>query len=233
MPLDEYRRKRDFTRTPEPSGDDRKRTEGPEMPAGAGPPHVRRFCVQQHRATRMHFDFRLEHDGVLRSWAVPRGPSLDPKARRLAVHVEDHPVDYGDFEGVIPSGYGAGVVLLWDIGTYEWTRESAEDFDASFRKGDIKFRLSGQKLSGEFALVKIGERGQRYGGSGDGDKNWLLIKKRDEAAVDGYEALEHDVSVKTGRSLAQIAAEAGGDPRELRRAAAANRARPAPQEAPV
>src|ERR1700694_3165947 len=227
--LEEYRRKRDFSQTPEPSGDTRPEdgrptTEWDALRQG------RRYCVQMHRATRMHFDFRLEHNGVLLSWAVPRGPSLDPKARRLAVHVEDHPVDYGDFEGVIPSGYGAGVVLLWDIGTYEWTRESAEDFDASFRKGDIKFRLSGQKLAGEFALVKIGERGRRYGGSSDGDKNWLLIKKRDEAAVEGYDALAYDVSVKTGRSLAQIAAESGVDPRELRRAASANRGRPAPRE---
>jgi bifunctional non-homologous end joining protein LigD len=230
--LEEYRRKRDFSQTPEPSGDTRPEDGRPTTEWGALP-HGRRYCVQMHRATRMHFDFRLEHNGVLLSWAVPRGPSLDPKARRLAVHVEDHPVDYGDFEGVIPSGYGAGVVLLWDIGTYEWTRESAEDFDASFRKGDIKFRLSGQKLAGEFALVKIGERGRRYGGSSDGDKNWLLIKKRDEAAVEGYEALEHDVSVKTGRSLAQIAAEAGGDPRERRRAEPAQGARPAPGEAPA
>ena len=232
MALEEYRRKRDFSQTPEPSGDTRPEDGRPRTDWDSLS-HGRRYCVQMHRATRMHFDFRLEHNGVLLSWAVPRGPSLDPKARRLAVHVEDHPVDYGDFEGVIPSGYGAGVVLLWDIGTYEWTRESAEDFDASFRKGDIKLRLSGQKLAGEFALVKIGERGQRYGGSSDGDKNWLLIKKRDEAAVEGYEALEHDVSVKTGRSLAQIAAEAGGDPRERRRAESAQPGPPAPRDAPV
>jgi len=230
--LEEYRRKRDFSQTPEPSGDTRPEDGRPRTDWDSLP-HGRRYCVQMHRATRMHFDFRLEHNGVLLCWAVPRGPSLDPKARRLAVHVEDHPVDYGDFEGAIPSGYGAGVVLLWDIGTYEWTRESAEDFDASLVKGDIKFRLSGQKLSGEFALVKIGERGRRYGGSSEGDKNWLLIKKRDEAAVEGYEALEHDVSVKTGRSLAEIAAEAGGDPRERRRAEAAQRGAPALREAPA
>ena len=129
MPLEEYRRKRDFTRTPEPSGDDqtpeRQRTDGSESPDWDRLPHGRRFCVQQHRATRMHWDFRLEHNGVLLSWPIPRGPTLDPKVKRLAVRTEDHPVDYGDFEGVIPSGYGAGTVLLWDIGTYEWTAETA------------------------------------------------------------------------------------------------------------
>ena len=151
----------------------------------------------------MHFDFRLEHNGVLLSWPIPRGPTLDPAIKRLAVHTEDHPVDYGDFEGVIPSGYGAGTVLLWDIGTYEWLRETAQDVEASLAKGDLKFRLFGTKIRGEFALVKIGDRGRRYGGSSDGDKNWLLIKKRDDAVVEKYEALEHEVSVKTGRTLAR------------------------------
>jgi len=222
MVLEEYRRKRDFSSTPEPSGD------GPVRPAkGAGDASTpdwhgllrgRRFCVQQHRATRMHFDFRLEHDGVLLSWAIPRGPTLDPAAKRLAVQTEDHPIDYGEFEGVIPSGYGAGTVLLWDIGTYEWTRESAEDFEASRRRGDIKFRVNGTKIAGEYALIHIGERGQRYGGSTEGDKNWLMIKKRDEFVVEKYEALEHEFSVKTGRNLAEIAAEGGGDPRQQARA---------------
>ena len=169
----------------------------------------------------MHFDIRLEHDGVLLSWAVPRGPSLDPAKKRLAVQTEDHPIDYGEFEGVIPSGYGAGTVMLWDIGTYEWIKESAEDFERSRLRGDIKFRLHGTKISGEFALIHIGERGRQYGGSSDGDKNWLLIKKRDDSVVEGFEAIDIDVSVKTGRSLAQIAAEGGGDPREMRRAARA------------
>ena len=223
MPLDDYRRKRDFTRTPEPSGD------VPASPRATQPttarsdwdnlPHGRRFCVQQHRATRMHFDFRIEHNGVLLSWPIPRGPTLDPAIKRLAVHTEDHPVDYGDFEGVIPSGYGAGTVLLWDIGTYEWTSETAQDVEASLAKGDLKFRLFGTKLGGEFALVRIGDRGRRQRDSGDGDKNWLLIKKRDEAVVLGYEALEHEVSVKTGRTLAAIAADGGGDPRDAARAA--------------
>ena len=218
--LEEYRRKRDFNQTPEPSGDPIPRVAA-ERSAWEQLPHGRRFCVQKHRAKRMHFDFRLEHDGVLLSWAVPRGPSLDPAKKRLAVQTEDHPIDYGEFEGVIPSGYGAGSVMLWDIGTFEWVKESAEDFDRSRLKGDIKFRLHGTKLSGEYALVHIGERGRRYGGSNDGDKNWLMIKKRDASVVEGFEAIDLDVSVKTGRSLAEIAAEAGGDPREMRRAARA------------
>ncbi len=166
----------------------------------------------------MHFDFQLEHEGVLLSWAVPRGPSLDPAKKRLAVQTEDHPIDYGEFEGVIPSGYGAGTVMLWDIGTFEWIKESAEDYERSRVKGDIKFRLNGSKLSGEFALVHIGERGRQYGGSNDGTKNWLMLKKRNSSVVEGYEAIDRDVSVKTGRSLAEIASDGGGDPREMKRA---------------
>ena len=241
MPLDEYRRKRDFSKTPEPSGD------APTREAVAGEtawntlPRGRRFCVQEHRATRLHFDFRLEHAGVLLSWAVPRGPTLDPAARRLAVQTEDHPIDYGDFEGVIPSGYGAGTVLLWDIGTYEWVKETAEDFDRSMQRGDLKFRLQGSKLCGEFALVRIGARGRdRPTGSSiprgarDEDRNWLMIKKRDECAVAGYEAVEHEVSVKTGRNLEQIAADGGGDPRRRTRERAASTTRAAaPPPEPV
>ncbi len=215
--LEEYRRKRDFGRTPEPSGDPIPRPDA-DRSAWDLLPHGTRYCVQKHRATRMHFDFRLEHDGVLLSWAIPRGPTLDPSRKRLAVQTEDHPIDYGEFEGVIPSGYGMGTVMLWDIGTFEWVKESAEDFERSRLKGDVKFRLSGAKLSGEFALVHIGERGRQYGGSSDGTKNWLMLKKRDASVVDGFEALDLDVSVKTGRSLAEIAGEGGGDPREMRRA---------------
>ncbi len=222
--LEEYRRKRDFNQTPEPSGDPILRGES-DRSAWEQLPHGRRFCVQKHRATRMHFDFRLEHNGVLLSWAIPRGPTLDPSKKRLAVMTEDHPIDYGEFEGVIPSGYGAGTVMLWDIGTYEWVKESAADFDRSLRTGDIKFRLQGTKISGEYALVHIGDRGRQYGGSSDGDKNWLMIKKRDASVVEGFEALDFDVSVKTGRSLAEIAGEGGGDPREMRREARA-RAKP-------
>ena len=220
MALEEYRRKRDFSRTPEPSGETAAAPRAPRRRAAtAGEwdalPHGRRFCVQQHRATRMHYDFRIEHNGVLLSWPIPRGPTLDPATKRLAVHTEDHPVDYGDFEGVIPSGYGAGTVLLWDIGTYEWVGETARDPDASLAKGDLKFRLAGRKISGEFALVKLRDRGR----PGEGADNWLMIKKRDDHVVPGYEAAEHEVSVKTGRTLAQIAADGGGDPRESARAA--------------
>jgi bifunctional non-homologous end joining protein LigD len=215
MPLDEYRRKRDFTQTPEPSGDT------PTSAAWKGwtsLPHGRRFCVQMHRATRMHWDVRLEHNGVLLSWAVPRGPSLAPADKRMAIRTEDHPVDYGDFEGIIPSGYGMGTVVLWDVGTFEWVRESAEDAERQLTKGDVKFALQGSKISGEFALVRIGGRRP-----GDDANAWLMIKKRDESAVDKFDARDLDYSVRTGRTMAEIAASGGGDPRELRRAARPSR----------
>jgi len=165
MPLDEYRRKRDFTKSPEPDG-----TAKANRP---GRTKERFFCVQKHLASHLHYDLRLEHDGVLLSWAVPKGPSLDPKTKRLAMHVEDHPIEYGDFEGVIPEGYGAGIVMLWDRGT--WTPEQ-EDVDAALRKGDLKFTLDGYKLKGSWVLVRT--RG------GYGDRSWLLIKHRDEWAGD-------------------------------------------------
>ncbi len=227
MALDEYRRKRDFTRTPEPSG----REAGAPAPGGGlwdRLPEGSRFCVQMHRATRLHYDFRLEHGGVLLSWAIPRGPSLNPSSRRLAVQTEDHPIDYGDFEGVIPSGYGMGTVELWDAGSFEWARESLVDPDAQLRKGDIKFRLRGQKLAGEFALVRIGERGRRPEAGSEPERNFLLIKKRDDAAVPGHDAATQDRSVKSGRSLDEIAAAGGGDPRRAGRPGA----RPAPAAPP-
>lgn len=220
MALDEYRRKRDFSRTPEPSGEARSiggQDDGPDGGLWDRLPEGRRFCVQMHRATRLHYDFRLEHGGVLLSWAIPRGPSLDPSARRLAVQTEDHPVDYGDFEGVIPSGYGMGTVELWDAGSFEWSRESAADPDAQIQAGDIKFRLAGQKLRGEFALVRIGGRGHHPGAGPEAQRNFLLIKKRDDAAVAGHDAAGDDRSVKSGRALAEIAAAGGGDPRQKRR----------------
>ena len=169
MALDEYRKKRDFDKTPEPAGKVARRAA-----------KERFFCVQKHLASHLHYDFRLEHDGVLLSWAVPKGPSLDPKVKRLAMKVEDHPFDYGEFEGVIPEGYGAGIVMLWDRGT--WTPQ-VEDVDAALKKGDLKFTLTGYKLKGSWVLVRTSGRypGAR-GGSGDGSRSWLLIKHRDDWA---------------------------------------------------
>jgi len=161
MALEEYRRKRDFKKTPEPPGTVAKK-----------PARELFFCVQKHLASHLHYDLRLEHNGVLLSWAVPKGPSLDPKTKRLAMHVEDHPRDYGEFEGVIPEGYGAGIVMLWDTGT--WTPEVA-DVDAALKKGDLKFTLDGYKLKGSWVLVRTGGRG----GGGDA-RQWLLIKHLDD-----------------------------------------------------
>jgi bifunctional non-homologous end joining protein LigD len=169
MPLDKYRQKRNFKESPEPAGDERLRQKR------AKDAKERFFCVQKHLATQLHYDFRLEHDGVLLSWAVPKGPSLDPKTKRLAMHVEDHPLEYGSFEGVIPSGYGAGIVMLWDYGT--WT-PAIDDIDGALKKGDLKFTLNGYKLKGSWVLVRTGGR---FGGDG---KSWLLIKHRDEWAGD-------------------------------------------------
>src|SRR6478736_6714349 len=172
MVLEKYKQKRNFTSTPEPAGDlEVAASRASKGRSGAGPI----FCVQKHLASHLHYDFRLEHNGVLLSWAVPKGPSLDPKTKRLAMHVEDHPFDYGEFEGVIPEGYGAGIVMLWDKGT--WTPE-VSDVDAALKKGDLKFTLNGFKLKGSWVLVRTGGR---YPG-GSGDRSWLLIKHRDEWA---------------------------------------------------
>jgi len=179
MALEEYRRKRDFSKTPEPAGK-----------AATGKTHERFFCVQKHLASHLHYDLRLEHNGVLLSWAVPKGPSLDPATKRLAMHVEDHPIEYGEFEGVIPEGYGAGIVMLWDRGT--WTPE-APDVNAALAKGDLKFTLNGYKLKGSWVLVRTsgrypGARGrssQPEGASGSKDsRSWLLIKHRDDWSGD-------------------------------------------------
>lgn len=176
--LTEYRRKRDFSKTPEPGP-------RPARPAG------QLYLVQKHDASRLHYDLRLELDGVLKSWAVPKGPSLDPRERRLAVQVEDHPVEYGDFEGIIPEGeYGGGTVMLWDRGT--WEPESAHP-ERDLEQGKLKFRLHGEKLQGVWNLVRMPD-----------GKNWLLIKSRDEEAGD-RDVLEDDRSVASGRSLDEIA----------------------------
>src|SRR5213082_1116390 len=167
MPLQEYRRKRRFKETPEPP---------PKVESKSG----HRFVVQKHRASHLHYDFRLEMEGGLKSWAVPKGPSLDPSDKRLAMMVEDHPVSYFDFEGVIPPGnYGAGTVMVWDTGTWEPLGDPSE----MLKKGDLKFRLQGKKLKGEFVLAKM--RSSRPGSKGT---EWLLIKKRDDGVKEHFDA---------------------------------------------
>lgn len=192
MPLDQYRARRDFSRSPEPRGRGRRRS-----PSGRRP---RFFCVQKHLASHLHYDLRLEHDGVLLSWAVPKGPSLDPSLKRLAMQVEDHPVEYGTFEGVIPSGYGAGIVMLWDRG--QWVPE-VDDVDAALEKGELKFTLDGYKLKGSWVLVRTkgGGRSERSDG-----RSWLLIKHRDEwaGALDITEFAP--LSVKSGGDFRDIVA---------------------------
>ncbi len=163
MVLEKYKQKRNFAKSPEPAGDVNLAKSRAAKPAKSG----LFFCVQKHLASHLHYDLRLEHNGVLMSWAVPKGPSLDPKTKRLAMHVEDHPVEYGSFEGVIPEGYGAGIVMLWDTGT--WTPQ-VEDVDAALAKGDLKFELDGYKLKGSWVLVRT--RG--YGGNRGDGRSWLL-----------------------------------------------------------
>jgi bifunctional non-homologous end joining protein LigD len=186
VPLGEYQAKRDFNRTPE--------LEGAPAEHGGG----RRFVVQLHRATRRHYDFRLEIDGVLVSWAMPKGPSLDPSVRSLAVHVEDHPIEYRDFEGVIPKGaYGGGDVIVWDQGTWEPARP--DDPGAAVAAGELHFDMFGEKLRGRFVLVRTRE--QR------GKEQWLMLHKHDEWAVDGWSPDDHPTSVKTGRTNDEVKAE--------------------------
>ena len=182
--LRKYRSKRNFARTPEPSG-------------GQAPEAGHRFVVQRHRARALHYDFRLEAGGVLLSWAVPKGPTLDPNAKRLAVHVEDHPLEYFDFEGVIPGGqYGGGDVIVWDWGT--WAISDGADPIAATEKGDLHFDLDGTKLNGHFALVRRGKRGDK--------EQWLMLHKKDEYAVEGWDAEDHPESVKTGRTNDEVKA---------------------------
>lgn len=199
-----YRKKRDFEQTAEPRGD-----------AKVAPSKQRRFVIQKHDATRLHYDLRLEYGGVFKSWAVTKGPSLDPHDKRLAVEVEDHPLDYGDFEGTIPKGqYGGGTVQLWDRGYWE-----CDDPERGFKKGDLKFTLHGEKLHGSWVLVRM--RHDRNGGK---RTNWLLIKHRDDDAREGdaNTVLDDDRSVASGRAMATIAAGKGKAPKPfmLRKAAA-------------
>ena len=172
--LKEYQAKRNFKKTPEPSGKEKPKLKKPDPKPGK---HF--FCVQKHLASHLHYDFRLEHNGVLLSWAVPKGPSLNPADKRLAMQVEDHPLDYGDFEGVIPEGYGAGIVMLWDRGSWE---PEVDDIDAALEKGDLKFTLDGVKLKGSWVLVRTrGGPNARAGADGQ-SRSWLLIKHRDNWA---------------------------------------------------
>jgi bifunctional non-homologous end joining protein LigD len=201
MSLDEYKRKRRFEETPEPPPKIEKQSR-------------HRFVVQRHAATRLHYDFRLEMDGVLKSWAVPKGPSLDPADKRLAMQVEDHPVSYFDFEGTIPAGnYGGGTVMVWDAGTWEplspvpvngeYVPGTEKEAAAMLAKGDLKFRLKGKRLKGDFALVHI------KGRAGSKGNEWLLIKKKDDYVVAGFDIDSYDTSILTGRTLVQIAGDAG------------------------
>jgi len=195
MALEKYREKRNFKESPEPAGDSKLAAERARKNKGIKP---RFFCVQKHLASHLHYDFRLEHEGVLLSWAVPKGPALDPATKRLAMMVEDHPVEYGTFEGVIPSGYGAGIVMLWDQGT--WTPE-VDDVDAALKKGDLKFTLNGYKLKGSWVLVRT--KGKWAGGS---DRSWLLIKHRDDWAGDVDITEFAPLSVKSKGDFADILA---------------------------
>ena len=213
MGLEEYKRKRRFEETPEPP---------PKVEKKIG----HRFVVQKHRASHLHYDFRLEMEGVLKSWAVPKGPSLDPADKRLAMQVEDHPVSYFDFEGIIPEGnYGAGTVMVWDVGTWEplspqtvegkYVPGTAAEASAMLKKGDLKIRLHGERLKGDFAMIHM--KGRRPGSKGT---EWLLIKKHDDSVVAGYDINEFDTSVLSGRTMVQIGGDEGSAEWESNRAAA-------------
>jgi bifunctional non-homologous end joining protein LigD len=206
--LAEYNRKRRFDVTPEPRG-------------RAGNPRGARaleFVVQKHRASHLHYDLRIEHEGVMLSWAVAKGPSLDPTVRRLAMMTEPHPMDYNDFEGVIPEGeYGGGTVMIWDRGTWE---PESPDVNRALAKGDLKMRLHGKKLKGSWVLVRMR------------DRQWLLIKHRDRHASATTDlTLEKPKSVVSRRSMAGIARAAGATPRQLEQAAQADPPRPAAKPA--
>jgi len=202
--LAEYNRKRNFSITPEPSG---------RLGAGkrSGPFE---FVVQKHRATRLHYDFRLEHRGAMLSWAVPKGPSPDPAVKRLAMETEPHPMDYNQFEGVIPEGeYGGGTVMIWDKGVWAPATPNGlgdeDEIDRQLKKGDLKFVLLGEKLAGSWVLVRT-----------RGSRQWLLIKHRDQYASEEDLTITRPLSVVSSRTMADIARAAGASPRQLEKAAA-------------
>ena len=206
--LAEYNRKRRFDVTPEPPGKAGKKRAARAL----------EFVVQKHRASHLHYDFRIEHQGVMLSWAVAKGPSLDPTVRRLAMMTEPHPMDYNDFEGVIPEGeYGGGTVMIWDRGTWE---PQTPDVDKALAKGDLKMKLDGKKLKGSWVLVRMR------------DRQWLLIKHRDEHASSTVDlTLTRPNSVVSRRTMAGIARVAGASPRQLEQAAGADPARSAAKPA--
>jgi bifunctional non-homologous end joining protein LigD len=212
MVLEKYKAKRNFKASPEPVGDETLAAERAKAATGAQP---RFFCVQKHLARHLNYDLRLEHKAYLLSWAVPKGPSLDPKTKRLAMHVEDHPIEYGTFEGVIPEGYGAGIVMLWDQGT--WTPQ-VEDVDAALKKGDLKFSLDGYKLKGSWVLVRTS--GRYPGGSAtSGDaRSWLLIKHKDDWAGEIDITIFAPKSVKSEGDFEDILAQDRPDVWESNRA---------------
>jgi bifunctional non-homologous end joining protein LigD len=192
--LAEYHRKRDFSKTAEPAGKKAKSTK------------TLAFVVQKHAATRLHYDLRLELDGVMKSWAVPKGPSMDPADKRLAMHVEDHPIEYNAFEGIIPKGqYGGGTVMIWDQGIYTYgdvDLDPVKGLRRGYASGDLKFVMLGERLKGSFVLVRM--KGQKATG-----KEWLLIKHKDEYAQPGFDVTdEFNTSVVTGRTMDKIAKEA-------------------------
>lgn len=197
--LNDYNRKRNFRRTSEPKGDLKKGRNG------------RLYVIQKHAAQQLHYDLRLELDGVLLSWAVPKGPSLDPSEKRLAVHVEDHPLEYADFEGTIPEeDYGGGTVMIWDRGEWEPLEDNPKK---AYERGKLKFRLRGERLKGVWDLVRFRSKDDEEG------KNWLLIKEKDEEARSSEETNvveDFSFSVTTGRSIEEITEEAGSGKKESR-----------------
>lgn len=213
--LTEYRRKRDFTKTAEPAGGESTSTSAPKSTVRSTPDRARRtgqlrFVIQKHAASRLHYDLRLEIDGVMKSWAVPKGPSADPKVKRLAMQVEDHPIEYNSFEGTIPAGeYGGGTVMLWDTGTYSIEDASDRDQNAAahdeYDRGELKLDFHGKRIQGSYALVRT--KGNMRGNSSSSKPSWLLLKHRDDDARSAEEpdlTSEFATSVVTGRSMDEI-----------------------------
>lgn len=187
MDLKEYDKKRNFSKTKEPKGSKKNKSNSDLI-----------FVIQKHNASRLHYDFRLEWDGVLLSWAVPKGPSYNTKDKRLAIEVEDHPYDYKDFEGTIPEGeYGAGTVMLWDEGT--WKPQENHDFNKGLEDGNIKIEINGKRLKGRWALIRMKKKPK------DKQNNWLLIKEKDEYALNNDGINKFTTSIRSGKSLEEIA----------------------------